>query len=286
MGKINANEELLLNSLNETVSHYDFNYADAPGDVLPATPREALSVAKIPGNPAFKANFNVSILLRYFTVAAGVYTSRTAAYILANHAALATQLTAFMFGQSDQQGGFKNAQGQFPLSGGWAYDVTPFVYGYQLATTTFGNLDATAKAQLQVGDLVIPYQAVNAAINVVGLVIIRCQEVSYGKLLASLSSDRFYLNNIRYVLTDTSAAGLTQFNNNLFLLSESIFGKFNKDSVAPDTFKQPEQFQNGIIDVPIKKGFDKGVLLGTYVNYDSVTQKMSMFIAQVDKLAA
>lgn len=280
MNKLTQADISLMKKLNGNVSHYDFHADEVP--MVQVAP-DKLRLGKIPGNPAFTAQFDTQLLIKYFTVAGGAYTLVAAAAIAAT---LKTQLPAFVFGNSDFAGGFKKSQGQFPLAGGWAYDV-PFVYGRDYATTVFGVLDATAKAQLQIGDLVIPFWATTAGpVDTVGFVIIRCAQVAYGTLLESLTSDLFWLNNIRYILTDTSAQGLTQYNNNIFIQDQSLFGKFKSDNVSPNSFKQPEQFQSGIVDIPINKGIDKNVMLGSYLNYDSVTQQWSIFVKQVDKLAA
>lgn len=273
MTGLTKEDKKLLNLLNSKVDNADA----APGT-------EQLRLNPIAGNPPFKAQFDVSIIVKYFSVAGGVYTGVTAAALAAAAPSLATPLAAFVFGQSDFAGGFKKAQGQFPVNV-WAYD-TPFVYGRDFPNTEYGELDATAKAVLQVGDLVIPYYGSPGATDYVALVILRCQQVAYGTLVDSLSSDRFWVNNIRYVLTDTTAAGLLQYDNEIKVQSQSLFGLFKENSVSPTSFKQPMQFQAGIVDIPIDQGVDKNVLIGTYINYDSVNQKWSIFVRNFDRLQA
>lgn len=266
LGLTNADKGLL-SKLNEQVDHAE----------------EQLRVNAVPGNPVFSAQFDVQVSVKYFTESADVYTSRTAAYVLANAATLATILGCFMFGQSDYAAGFKKSMEQFPLTN-WTYG-TPFTYGRDYANCAFGALDATVTAQLQRGDVVIPMTAVSGA-NYLALVILRCPQVGYAKLLDSLSSDRFWINTVRYILTDTTAAGLLQYDNEIKVQMQSLFGLFNENSVSPTSFKQPDQFQNGIIDVPIDQGVDKNITVNTYINYDSVSQKFSFFVRQFDRLKA
>jgi hypothetical protein len=242
--------------------------------------RTRLGVAK--GNPKFDAQFDVSVLLFYFTVAAGVYTQRTAAFILATFPQLATQLPAFLFGNSDFAAGYAKLRSTFPLQGGWQYG-SPFVVGRPIPNTVFGDLDANALAVLRPGDVVIPVTAVLAQ-NVVGFTVIRCTQVAYATLLDSLGSDKFVMNMIRYVMADTTPVGLAQLNNNISITKQSLFGKFDSDFISPNSFKVPEQQQNGIIDIPLVKGIDKQTALSTYVNFDATNVQWSIFVSQIDKV--
>jgi hypothetical protein len=237
------------------------------------------------GNPGFIAQFDILAIPKYFTVAAGVYTSVTAAAVFAAQPTLGTQLPVFIFGNSDKAAGFKKMRQQFPLSG-WSYD-TPFIYGADSgAGTVFGALDATGRAQLQVGDLVIPVTAVLGAVNYVAFSIIRCTQTGYGSLLDATNSDAFTMNMVRYILADSTAASLNQYANQLQPFNLSIFGKFSSDQTSPNSFKIPEQQQQNIIDVPLVLDVDKQVSIGLYMNYDLPTQlQLSFFVAQVVKVA-
>lgn len=269
---------------NSRVNNYERSHADAPVAVNPA----ATQLASVKGNPSFAAQFDIQFLLKYFTVvtATGVATLQTPAQIVAAEATLGTQLPGFLYGNSDFAAGFARLQQAFPLSGGWIYD-TPGIYGkdVMLVPLTSFQYDATIKAQLRKGDLVVPVYFVDGANTLLGLSIVRCLQVGYGTLLDSLNSDRFIMNMIRYIMSDTTSVGLNQYNNNIFIMKQSLFGKFDSDFISPTSFKMPEQFQPGIIDVPIKKGIDKQVALGTYINYDAVTTQWSLFVEYVEKLA-
>lgn len=274
---IKRGERQLASMLYNSVDSFEANNADD-------APMQATALSAGQDNPPFDAEFDLSILTVYFTVAAGVYTLRTAAYVLANAATLATAaaLSFFIFGQSDFQGGYKKIKSQFPLTT-WTYG-NPFVYGNgSYPATTFGVLDATALAQLQTGDMVLPFTAVSGS-NYVGLVIIRCANVSYGTLLAAISSDQFVINRIRYIQNDTSAAGLTQYANAIYWFKQSLFGKFDQDSITPNSQKPPSQYQAGIIDVGLQKNINKEIAFGSYLNYDAVSLQWSIFVKTVAKI--
>lgn len=260
------------------------SYADAPAAVNPA----ATQLAAAQGNPGFAAQFDVQFLTKFWSIvtATGVATSKTAAQILVSDPTLATQLAVFLFGNSDFAAGFARAQQAYPLSGGWTYGI-PFIYG---KTPPFLNLtaliaDATVQAQLRRGDLVIPAFFVNGANTIVATTIVRCNQVGYGTLLDALNSDRFIINMVRYIMSDTTAVGLAQYNNQIGIYKQSLFGKFDSDFISPTSFKMPEQMQDGIIDIPIEKGIDKQIIVGTYQNYDAVSIQWSVFVSTVDKLA-
>jgi len=275
----------LQRSFNNRANSYE-QHADAPAAVNAG----ATQLASMSGNPGFAAQFDVQFILKYFTAvpATGVYTVSTAAAVAAAVPALATQGAAFLYGNSDFAAGFKRLQQAFPLTGGWLYG-TPGIYGkdvFQIPGFTAGLLGfftPTVEAVLVKGDLVQPIYVTSGGVVYVMLSIIRCSQVGYGTLLDALNSDKFIQNMIRYIQSDTTAVGLAQYNNNIFIMKQSLFGKFDSDFVSPNSFKMPEQFQTGIIDVPLKTGVDKQRALGMYINYDVVLSQWSIFIQYVDK---
>lgn len=271
-------------ALIRSVNSYEhsFNHADAPL-VQPSQSRPGVRLGAQWGNPSFTAQFDITVLLKYFTVAAGVFTARTAAYVLANAATLATTLPVFLFGHTDYASGFSKLRTVYPLSV-WAYS-RPFIYGKDYAATDTAALDANVTALLQVGDLVLPFTATIAGpVTYNAFVIIRCAQVGYGTLLNALSSDKFAMNTLRYVI-DTTTYGTTQYNNSIGVYRQTLFGKFDSDTVSPASFKQPDQQQAGIIDMPIEKGIDKSISLATVCNYDTVQFQWSFFVMSVEKLS-
>jgi len=224
--------------------------------------------------------------LLYFTEnGAGVYTLKTAAQILAAQPTLATKLPSFLFGHADYAGGFSRLKAAFPVAV-WTYGI-PFVYGTgdTRPGCTFSVYDATVTAQLTAGDLVQPFTATLGGVNYVALSVIHCNQVAYGTLLDSLGSDMFQMNMIRYIMADTSAVGLAQYQNNINIFKQSLFGKFDSDFVSPNSFKLPEQMQDGVIDIPLVKGIDKQIALATLINYDTPNVQWSVFVSMVNKLS-
>jgi hypothetical protein len=271
------NERSLRRQFARRVDSYDS--ADAPVAVSP----QKTQLMATQGNPAFTAQFDIQILLRYFSVAAGAYTLLTPAAVLAASSTLTVPLNAFIFGNSDFSSGYAKLQSQFPVTT-WTYGA-PFIYGKDYPIVNGVALDATALAQLTKGDLVIPYYATVGGTDYQAFVIVRCTQVAYGTLLDALNSDMFTMNMIRYIMSDTSATGLAQYNNNIFVMKQSLFGKFDSDFISPNSFKLPEQMQDGVIDIPLVKGIDKQIALATAVNYNVSPVQWSLFVAMVNKLA-
>lgn len=251
------------------------NHADSPM----VTPNQTTLGQGI-GNPQFIAQFDITMKQLFFTEAVGVYTQVTASAVIGAQPSLATKLAAFLFGQSDYNAGFPKLRSLFPLNV-WKYD-NPFVYGIGQGATVFSTLDATVKAQLEVGDLVLPYSAVLGGVNYVAMQVIHCDQVGYGALLAALSSDNFTTNMIRYVLP---TADVAQYSNNIRMIRQSLFGKSSDDKTSPNSFKIPEQQQDGIVDIPLRKLFDKESALGTYINVGIVNVQWSIFVSSVVKAA-
>lgn len=262
------------------------NYADAVAtvDMPAAVAPDKTQLMATQGNPAFTAQFDINLELLYFTENAGVYTLKTPAQILAAQASLATKLPHFVFGNTDYNGGFARLKAAVNINV-WAYDV-PFIYGVITQPgCSFSLFDATVKAQLITGDLILPFTATLGGVNYVALSVVRCTQVAYGTLLQALSSDMFQMNMIRYIISDTTAVGLAQYKNNINIFKQSLFGKFNSDFVSPNSFKLPEQMQDGVIDIPLVKGIDKQIALAVLANYDVPNVQWSLFVAMVNKLA-
>lgn len=229
----------------------------------------------------FKAQFDVKVKVLFYTENAGVYTLRTAAYMLANHAALATQLPLVVFGNGDFAAGYRKAFSQMPLNG-WSYaNNAPFIAGRDVARCSFSDLSTAVVAQFQRGDMVIPVTAIDAATNCVALVVVNCSQAAYATLLDSINSDTFLINKIRYIVPDTL---LPQFDNAVNIDMQSLFGKYIHNDVSPTSFKSPQQFQNGIIDIPVLKNVDKNTFLWTYLDYNLTSMQWSVFVQSFNKL--
>lgn len=233
------------------------------------------------GNPPFDAQFDINISLLYFTVASGVYTPIAAAALAAT---LKVKLPTFLFGHTDFAAGYPKLQAQYPPQGGWVYGNI-FVQGFTRGYSSFGNLDATALALLQKGDVVQVFEATTAGpVTTVALVVNRSPQVAMATLLNALSSDLFYTNLIRYNVQ--GEAFVSQFQNAIGTFDQTLFGKFASDTINPNSFKQPDQQQKDLIDIPAVQGIDKNTAWAMYSNYDVVNYVLSIFANGVDKLKA
>ncbi len=253
-----------------------FNNADGNGNPNP----NAITIATQPGGDFFVDQFTVQILTYYFTVAAGAYTNVAAAAIAAT---LKTKLACFVFGHSDFAAGFAKAKSLLPLSI-WAYEA-PFAYtGVGSGRTSFGVIDATVQAFLQAGDVVQPFTATTAGpVNTAGFVVMRLANGFYANMLDSLGSDVFTINKVRYQLADP-VNNLDQFINPIQLLNASLFGAAKTDNVTPTSYKQPQQFQAGIIDIGVNQSFYKAIEWSSYVQYNCVNFTLDFFVNKTTRL--
>lgn len=246
---------------------------------------QSIVVAAGPGNPAFSDQFTIQVITKYFTVAGAVWTNIAAAALAAS---LKTFVSAFIFGYSDGQSGYAKARQLMPVGGTattWNYD-TMFTYGVTPAQATVNNVitlcDATAKAFLQLGDVVFPFYSSTAGpVYSVALVIVRLSNGFYANLLNSLGSDTFQTNLIRYQMDSTLVA---QFSNPINLINQSLFGATKNDTIDATAYKQPQQYQAGIVDMGIGQTIYKSVGWATYVNYDCVLFTLSVFVKRTDRL--
>ncbi len=273
----------VLQHLNQHVDHFD-NYADGAGATNGVAPQNVPQK----GNPNFSANFSAVSIQKFFTLntGTGAFTA-----VNANNAGIATMTSAFfLFGTNDFYSGYASAKTLVPLSVG-AYGV-PFIFGKDYPVVNFAGvdypLDATARAVLRAGDVVMPITAVTAGPqNSVVLSIMRCQQVSYSTLLLANSTNSFLQKGIRMNLNDSSANGLLQFNNALFNYSKSWLGKFDYDSTDINANNQPTNFKTNIIDIPLQMGItkDSGIVsyvgLSGYGAVDNVTINLSNFAGNV-----
>jgi hypothetical protein len=265
-------EQQILDRVLRNVNSYDSDNADAQSD--------SLRLAQSWGNPKFKGQFDVNILTRYFSVAAGVYTA--IAYSAVPAPLQNGNLSAFIFGWSDFTSGYAKLKQQFPTNPWVTGD--PCIVGRELVRDAFSSADATVRAALLNGDVVIPYTATSGGTNYVAYVIYRSGNVAYATLLNSLSSDTFFVSMLRYTISAT--AQQVQYNNAIQVYDQTLFGKLVQDNIGNNAFKLPEQNQNGIIDLPIQKGIDKNSSFAFNLNPIATDLSLSWFVNSIDKLRA
>lgn len=93
-------------------------------------------------------------------------------------------------------------------------------------------------------------------------VLVTCNQVPYSVLLDASKFDRMKIGFVRYTLNN--AANLGQFSELFGYASKSTFGRNSSDTVNVPSYKRPDQFQNGIVDVPFSFDVDKqsGLIVG------------------------
>ena len=254
------------------------DHANGVGDAGPATPPV---VQPVKSNNNFTALFNLKVLKNYFTVNSGTYTQITGATLSAN---LKTQLPYFVWGHTDFHSGYKALIGQLPLpTSDWEYGA-PFIYGKDASTIEIA-IDSTVKATLQRGDMVIPFTSAlpGTGTTTLALVVIRSSTVGYGTLLNALSSDIFAINKIRYVVASTGATDIAQYNNDILLFSQSLFGKLETDSYPPNSSRSPENQQSDIIDILLNQNIDKARALGGFMNFDVDSFDWNIYVSYFKK---
>lgn len=259
---MNKHEKFLMNELSENVDGFD------------------AMVGRGKDNPAFIAQFDLQLLTKYYTLNGGTYTEIAAGSLTAG---LQNDLPFFLFGQSDFQAGYKRLKSQFQINSNWTYG-RPWIQGHEVNTEL--ALDATVLGGLENGDLVIPFTSAlpGGGTTTLALHIVRCPQVAMGSLLAATSSDTFVIDGVRYVLDNSALTG--QYSRAINVIHQSIFGKFKSDTFTPNAYKSAEQFQDGIIDIPITDGIDKHSALAFNNLYTNVSQSLSIFVRNVTKVSA
>ena len=102
-----------------------------------------------------------------------------------------------------------------------------------------------------------------------------CTKIPYIDLLEYFVSEHYYLKNLKYISTDTS-----QYQNPLIFLKQSIFGDTKQVSVNPLLYKNPENFQTLIIDLPTELNINQKYEICTNVNYS--VQSLSFILSLLE----
>ena len=86
---------------------------------------------------------------------------------------------------------------------------------------------------------------------------------------------------LRYKVDPTQ---LYQYDNQIIIGKQSIFGKTNDDKVDPATYITNKTYNQNIADIPLHLGIDKHVFLATYINYDVVQMSWIIMVQNVHKI--
>lgn len=309
---MSTKKQLLKNQLKDNlmgkVDHVEYS-----GENNTQSSGVGLGLAGVQGNPSFVSQFDLNMTLNFSSIEIDSDTAVNGGNLLivgnpinvlpdALPDALKVDIPCFIFGNSDFSSGFRRNKQLLPVSN-WTFGAPQIVkegkaFNHVIPiATTFGddrneNIPSYSaiNGRAQNGDLILPLFFQNTDIPVAPAygtltmceVIVSCKQVGYGTLLAAISSDRFTINNIRYKIPN--ATKTAQFEKQLKLIKQSLFGKLATDDVSPSAFFNPNQFQDGTIDIPIEKGIDKESSIGTYLDYDVEEILWSIYVKVQDKL--
>jgi hypothetical protein len=111
---------------------------------------------------------------------------------------------------------------------------------------------------------------------------VMCNQLPYPGFLSAMSNANFLLSNIRYSLDNAAQTG--QFSMPFEFRQKSLFGKGDQNPITVIAFKKPEQFQAGIIDLPVEAPIsreDAIALKVAAITTDPFT--LSCFVEHFDK---
>jgi hypothetical protein len=120
------------------------------------------------------------------------------------------------------------------------------------------------------------------------IVRVTSSQLPYLSFLDSLASDMFQSDKIRYSLGD--ATQLVQFSKAIFFVNRSLFGNSGRVPLPVNSFKDPFQQQNGIIDLgtdlkPLKMKVDKNsTLVTSIIPVAGFNFTMSFFVNKLEKI--
>jgi hypothetical protein len=114
---------------------------------------------------------------------------------------------------------------------------------------------------------------------------ITCQQNPYPILLEATRTDILRAQGVRLSLSDATA--VSQFSEQFNVVKRSMTGRAVNDSLTPDQYKQPTQFQTGIVDLPVSLTIDKETTITQgMIPQANFAISFSFFAAQFDKYNA
>ena len=105
---------------------------------------------------------------------------------------------------------------------------------------------------------------------------VTCSQVAYNSFLQSTITDVMSVRAIRYTLTDTTQ--LSNFDNLFAVVKRSLYGSDKRDNISVTSYREPNQFQSGIIDIGDVKNGGSNVL--------TIDKETSVVIGMNDTLAS
>lgn len=141
------------------------------------------------------------------------------------------------------------------------------------------------------GNMVFTYTE-GAAVDTIT---VTCSQVAYNSFLQATITDVMTVRAIRYTLTDNTQ--LTNFDNIFAVVKRSLYGSDKRDNISVTSYREPNQFQSGIIDIgDVKNGssnvtsIDKETSIVVGMNdlgaSGAFTATLSLFVNSYNKLNA
>lgn len=132
------------------------------------------------------------------------------------------------------------------------------------------------------GDMIITYNNITASLT--DTVIVSCNEIAYKTFLQATGITKMVINKVRYDISDVTK--LAQFSNNFLIAAKDLMGKYSSENVTPSTFKSPEQYQSGIVDLDISAQIkpETCFVLGMGNNGANFTVTLTNFVSILDKV--
>jgi hypothetical protein len=175
---------------------------------------------------------------------------------------IAQDLPFVIFGQQDSKNGFRKVIDNLPT-------------GVTLTSVEIGEVQGEPEK------LIFTYTE-NANVDTVE---VTCNQYPYPSFLEAMSTNFFRMSKLRYQLSDS--AQLSQFNNDFSVTTRSMFGKRSANSISINAYKDPKQFQAGIIDVDGEFDLDKETsILSSIINVAGFEVNLAMFIEKFETKTA
>lgn len=271
------------------------NVDNLEGAPLGTSSGVGLSVTGVSGEAAYKAQVDLQTKIVYSGSTLGeIGEGLQILNSLSNlPSVLRTPAPVFIFGYSDNDGGYNKARQLLPNTGGWLTTAIEVVKSDTLMINVTDGASPSENWQYtsaavrngiaKVGDMI------KIDVNVSGVAgsgtvfvretIITCPQVAYGTLLSSIASDTFVYNMIKYFIPDTTK--VNQFSNTLTYITQSLFGKTTNDTLNPSSMINEFSQTPNLRVIKAGQKIDKAKSLCFYQNYDCQEIQLSFFIPSV-----
>ena len=92
-------------------------------------------------------------------------------------------------------------------------------------------------------------------------ILVSCPQTPYPQLLDSTITDNFKASKIRYSLTEVGGNAVAQYSQPVTIWRTTMFGRNTSDTLDLTTYRKPNDFQSGIVDVEGSINIDKEMAL-------------------------